>query len=354
MSRQTLTRPTRGSRRARSVASAVAVLVTGALALVPGVASAAPSSTDTNLAAGAAVSASSSYENNGDGWAAANAVDGSTDSTAASRGWSSVDQIYNAHTEWFQVDLGADSSVDKIVLWPRNDGAEAGYGFPTSATVSTSIDGSTWTDVWSVDGSALSAAPRSNTFSDTTARYVRITGQARSVDSDGSGYRMQFAEVQVFGAAVTETPAPTPAPTRGVLTPLADCYTQNADGTYTVVFGYTNDSSSPVDLAPGPDNTFTPPTYNSVLPSTFLPGAQHGVFQLTLTQADLGADPSWTLDGKKLNSGSGLPPTCSASQLPMLANGAALAGVVVLAGVFGAVVVRRQRRIVGTEVTGRG
>ena len=143
-------------------------------------------------------------------------------------------------------------------------------------------------------------------------------------------------------AAVALSLVPGSASAAGTVVPLADCYTQNSDGTFTVVLGYRNTTTSVITIPAGPDNTFTPSTYNSSLPTTFQPGEQHGVAKVTITQAELYNNPSWYLDGTQLGTSTSVS-ACTSSQLPMLANGAVVVGLALLAGLVGLVVVRRQR-----------
>lgn len=147
-------------------------------------------------------------------------------------------------------------------------------------------------------------------------------------------------------AAVALSLVPGSASATGRITPLADCYADNGNGTYTVVLGYRNNTNQTITIAAGPENTFSPAKYNSSLPTTFKPGEQHGVAKVTITGAELNSGPSWYVDGTKLSTNNaGSTPQCSASQLPMLANGAAVVAMVLLAGAVGVVVVRRQRRV---------
>lgn len=147
-------------------------------------------------------------------------------------------------------------------------------------------------------------------------------------------------------AAVALSLVPGSASATYRITPLADCYADNGNGTYTVVLGYKNSTSQTITIPAGDNNTFSPSKYNSSLPTRFKPGEQHGVAKVTITQAELNSGPSWYVDGNRLSTSNASSATvCSASQLPMLANGAAVVLMVLLAGAVGVVVVRRQRRV---------
>lgn len=149
-----------------------------------------------NLAAGKTVSASSSYESTSDGWAMANATDGATLSNLYySMGWSSA---ISSGSEWVTVDLGGSSTFSAVNLFPRNDGANTGYGFPIDFTIQTSPDNVTWTTVVTQTGYPLPGnAAQSFTFAPTTARYVKVNGTNLRTDGPGGSLRMQFAEIQV-------------------------------------------------------------------------------------------------------------------------------------------------------------
>ena len=157
----------------------------------------------TNVALGKVVSASSS-ENFGTQWNLQNATDGLVSATNP-LGWSSSNNTGANHTEWLSIDLGAVSMVNQVVLTPRVDGVNAGYGFPVDFVVEASQDNTNWTTVTSRTNFARPAGTAQTfAFSDAAARYVRITGtKLQSNPNDTNRYRMQFAEVQVFGTSVS-------------------------------------------------------------------------------------------------------------------------------------------------------
>lgn len=154
-----------------------------------------------DLAIGSDVSASSTWLDE-QWWEAENIADGNRFSADGTYGWSSDDDVDVNHTESVTVDLGSVERIGQVNLLPRNyDGRDIGRGFPVDFTIETSTDGETWTTV--VEESDYS---QPTTFAvpefplDTTdARYVRITGtELRQVEN--GEYRMQLAEVEVFGA----------------------------------------------------------------------------------------------------------------------------------------------------------
>ena len=153
-----------------------------------------------NLALNKTVSSSSSVENPGLGWGSAKAVDGERSSISTSKGWSSNNNTGANHTEWITVDLGSSKSVNRVDLYPRNDGADTGYGFPVDFTIKLSADNTNWTTVITRTGySRPGNAVQSFIFGSQNGRYVKIEGTSlRQNPNDGNLYRMQFAEIEVY------------------------------------------------------------------------------------------------------------------------------------------------------------
>ena len=152
-----------------------------------------------NLAVGAPVEVSSSGLFD-DRFGTTFATDGARFSTDPSMGWSSDSQLASDHGEWISLDLGEAKSVGRIDLLPRNyDGRDIGRGFPSAFTIETSVDGETWTPAVTRTGFAqpINFDVPSFTFDARDARYVRVTGT--SLRQTDGGYRMQLAEVEVFG-----------------------------------------------------------------------------------------------------------------------------------------------------------
>lgn len=134
-------------------------------------------------------------------WNLNKVVDGVTVSRPlVSMGWTSTSGLFKAnHTEWVRVDTGYAAPAGAVVLHPRSDGLNAGYGFPVDFTIQVSADGAAWTTVATRTGYGRpAAAPQVFTFPQTTVRYVRVTGtKLRSNPWDLGFHRMQFAEVEV-------------------------------------------------------------------------------------------------------------------------------------------------------------
>jgi hypothetical protein len=146
---------------------------------------------------GAAITASSSYE--GDGWGIRSAADGQRSSVTNSMGWSSLGTYTVNHTEWVQLDLGSARSLDRVDLYPRDDGANTGMGFPIDFTIQVSADGTNWTSVSTQTGYPKpGAGAQTFPFAATTARYVKVTGTNLGTDPLGH-FHMQFAEIEAHG-----------------------------------------------------------------------------------------------------------------------------------------------------------
>lgn len=132
-----------------------------------------------NLALGKEVTTSS--EENA-GTLKGNAVDGDS-----STRWSSA----VADDEWIMVDLGKEVYVNSVnILW------EAAYA--SLYDVETSLDGTTWTMVKSVN----SGGGEESTSVGATARYVRITGRQRA-----TSYGISMWELQVLGIDTDADPS---------------------------------------------------------------------------------------------------------------------------------------------------
>ncbi|MGW2255676.1 discoidin domain-containing protein [Kitasatospora sp. NPDC001660] len=150
-----------------------------------------------NPVEGASVSVSTAYQ--ADGWSPQAAADGSRNSTADSMGWSSARNTTAASTEWIQEDLGAVTPLSRIDLYPRNDGANTGLGFPVDFSVQISPDGTNWTTVAAPTGYPRpGAGAQSFPFATTGVRYIKVTGTKLSADQFG-GYYMQLAEIEGVG-----------------------------------------------------------------------------------------------------------------------------------------------------------
>jgi hypothetical protein len=122
-------------------------------------------------------------------------------------------------------------------------------------------------------------------------------------------------------AAASATPAPSP------LTPLVECVSSAPGATpdaFTVVFGYSNSSASPVSLTPGgAQNAFTLGGDRGQ-PATFDPGVHHAVFATTF--AGSAADLAWTLGDVSAGVDAGTPSCETATTVTLSAPVTAASG----------------------------
>lgn len=151
-----------------------------------------------NVAYGASISYSSSYIYSG--WEENNVVDGETSSLSSSMGWSSNNTLSSDHTEWITVDLGSEQVINKVDLFPRDDGTNKGYGFPIDFDIMISTDNVNWTIVVSKEDWPMpSSDVQSFCFEDVTARYIKIEGKSLTQNPyDSNLYRMQLAEIEIY------------------------------------------------------------------------------------------------------------------------------------------------------------
>ena len=81
------------------------------------------------------------------------------------------------------------------------------------------------------------------------------------------------------------------------VTPAYEGWYENADGTYSISFGYFNRNFEEfVDIPVGPDNSIEPQEFNGDQPAHFAPRRHWGVFAIKVP-ADFGAQRvRWTLN----------------------------------------------------------
>ncbi|MGY1689260.1 hypothetical protein [Geodermatophilus sp. SYSU D01105] len=158
-----------------------------------------------------------------------------------------------------------------------------------------------------------------------------------------------------MAAAVLVSVAPgvaSAAPTYRV-TPLLSCYSQNSDGSWTLVLGYRNSASTQLSIPHGPDNHATTngstksTAYTNLLPGAFNSGTQQAVLWLTVSNTDFMSGADWYLDGTHLvfltaaKAGSACP---GSTPLPADGNETGAVTALVVAGAVGAVLLRRSYR----------
>ncbi|HET6395101.1 MAG TPA: hypothetical protein VFG13_19900 [Blastococcus sp.] len=144
--------------------------------------------------------------------------------------------------------------------------------------------------------------------------------------------------------AVWLSAVPGAASANPVVTPYVECYTVNSDGSYSIVLSYTKTTAGTANIPLGTRNIAYPAKFQGIQPTQFKAGTWRGVFSVKISQADMYANPRWVLDGYTLDyTKVGSMAACSPSTpLPALGNGAAIALVLVGAGAFGVVWMRRR------------
>lgn len=165
-----------------------------------------------NLALHCTVTSSSSLEDRD--WGRARLVDGTINTEPYTCGWRSLGNDGVDHIEWITIDLGAIHSVNRAILYPRNDYGYAGVGFPRSFQIKTSPDNTNWTMVATrTNYPQPGNAPQYFSFSNRTARYVKISMTGLRQAADGK-YGAAFAEIEVLN---DRSPVPRVYPPSGNL-----------------------------------------------------------------------------------------------------------------------------------------
>ncbi|WP_102193383.1 discoidin domain-containing protein [Microbacterium aurantiacum] len=164
-------------------------LLTAAIVIpLTGIAAIAAQADTTRLISEGRPSTSSTTE--GPGFEASHAFDGD----AATR-WASAEGVDD---QWVQVDLGAGSRVERVVLnWEAAHASE--YDLRISA------DGVNWTTL--AHEAAGDGGIDEHAGLNAAGRYLRVHGTARA-----AAYGYSLFEVQVYGTPGTTTPTPTPTP----------------------------------------------------------------------------------------------------------------------------------------------
>ena len=152
-----------------------------------------------NLAIGATVKASSSVSAEGV-FAPGNLVDGKRAGDGGTT-WSSSNSTNANHSEWVTLDLGVKTKFNRFLIFPRNDGAPSGYGFPKDFTIQVSEDGEKWTTVTArSDYPYAGTTPqRFTTPTEQLAQYVKLDMTSLNPNpADGNSYRAQLAEFEIY------------------------------------------------------------------------------------------------------------------------------------------------------------
>lgn len=129
-------------------------------------------------------------------------------SSSQSMEWTSKSSLSTDHSEWILVNLDSVLDLGSVVIYPRSDAGNQGYGFPKDFTIKVSTDSLNWTTVVTKSAYALPGRNAQRfTFRSQAGRFVKIEGTSLHINPfDLNQYRMQFGEIQVNGIdAVTFT-----------------------------------------------------------------------------------------------------------------------------------------------------
>jgi hypothetical protein len=115
------------------------------------------------------------------------------------------------------------------------------------------------------------------------------------------------------------------------LTPVAECFWRNGDGTTSVVWGWDNPRSDTASVAIGSHNRVSPGSWDQGQPTLFAPGRHRNAFVTT----SAGGDVSWRLGNRTAEVDLDDPEDlarCSTKPVPQIGDvGAFLLGVLALA-----------------------
>ncbi|MCI8497768.1 MAG: discoidin domain-containing protein, partial [Clostridiales bacterium] len=144
----------------------------------------------------------------GNDWAASKLTDG----VVKGSGFTSNKNEGINCTKWFEIDLGKDELLNRVVLYPRTDGgsySENAHYFPQDFTISVRKDGETdYTVVKEITGHPDTDQPVTLDFDTTTARYVRLTAtKLAAKQTAGDMPRLQMAEMEIYNTNEEAPPA---------------------------------------------------------------------------------------------------------------------------------------------------
>ena len=128
--------------------------------------------------------------------------------------------------------------------------------------------------------------------------------------------------------------------------PMLDCHVANADGSRTLVLGYTTNTWGVWRVPHGKKNALSPSRIQGVQPTEFS-GTVHGAFTIRVTAAELSSGARWELEGYVLDFAAAVgstSPCPSSTELPEEGNGTGPAIALAAAGVVGGVMVHRANR----------
>lgn len=125
--------------------------------------------------------------------------DGVTDTfVLVNEGWTSAEN--HGGSEWVTIDIGEETEVSRVKLYPRYDGTNDGYGIPIDYNVQVSSNGIDWITVLSAtDVERPTSGPLYLDFDPVNARFVKFEGtRLRPNPMDDNRVRMQIAEFEIY------------------------------------------------------------------------------------------------------------------------------------------------------------
>lgn len=110
--------------------------------------------------------------------------------------------------EWVVIDIGAPKSINQVVIYPRYNGKDDGYGIPEDYNVQVSLDGETWTTVYEASGTERpTSGPVVLNFDSVMAGFVKFEGTKLRVNpADANQKRLQIVEMEVYNVGAPAAP----------------------------------------------------------------------------------------------------------------------------------------------------
>ena len=113
-------------------------------------------------------------------------------------GWSSKN-VSGGRSEWIYVNLGERKAINQLVIYPRVDGNDAGFGIPENFIVSVSDDGQNWYVVRTEEDYARPTDFIVLDFEGVEAQYIKFEGtKFKSNPYSQNRKRMQIVEIEVY------------------------------------------------------------------------------------------------------------------------------------------------------------
>jgi alpha-L-rhamnosidase len=109
---------------------------------------------------------------------------------------------HGLYPEFIEVDLGANATIGKVLLYPIKATGDGGSGFPKEFSIQVSRQGEPWKVVLQEEGykDPLNGQPQTFDLSGVEARYVKVEATRLRTAKPGE-YRFQLAEIEVYGQA---------------------------------------------------------------------------------------------------------------------------------------------------------